>query len=71
MEVHEPSGREDLLHLSGAATESERTGMSKAWFLREARERRLRHYRVGRRVLFDPRDTDARISAHEVPAREG
>ena len=58
---------DELLRLSDAAAESKRVRISKAWLLKEAREGRLRHYRVGRRVLLDPRDVDARIAAYEIP----
>ena len=47
----------------------ERTGLSDSWYYKEIKEGRLRHFRIGRRVLLDPRDVDARIAKHEVNER--
>lgn len=59
---------EERLRLASVTEEAKRIRMSRAWLLREARAGRLRHFKVGTRVLLDPRDVDARIATYEIPA---
>lgn len=47
---------------------AERLGISGFTIRMMVRERRIPHLRIGRRVLFDPRDIDAFLASSRVPA---